>query len=100
MNNNKSTSLFLCIIMDVIGYATYSIPVIGELGDLVWAPISALIFFKMFGSWKGAFGAVFNFVEELMPGLDFIPSFSLMWFLQNFRRGSSQENLQLRQRIN
>ena len=85
MNNQKNASLLLCVVMDLIGYATYSIPVLGELGDLIWAPISAIIFFKTFGGWKGAFGGVFNFVEEILPGTDFIPSFTMMWLWQNFR---------------
>ena len=72
--------------MDLVGYATYAIPVLGEFGDLLWAPISALIFFRTFGGWKGAFGGIFNFVEEIMPGLDFIPTFTLTWLFQNFRR--------------
>jgi len=82
----KTVSLALCIVMDLIGYATYSIPVLGELGDIVWAPVSALIFYKLFGGWKGAFGGLFNFIEEILPGTDFIPSFTLMWLWQNFRR--------------
>jgi hypothetical protein len=79
----QQPSLTQCIVMDILGYATYAIPFIGELGDLVWAPISAMIFYKMFGGWKGAFGSVFNFVEEILPGLDFIPTFTIMWFWQN-----------------
>jgi len=86
MNNEKTSSLLLCIVMDIIGYATYSIPLFGEIGDIIWAPISALIFFRMFGGWKGAIGGAFNFVEELLPGTDFIPSFTLMWLWQNFRQ--------------
>lgn len=89
MNNQKNTSLLLCIVMDLIGYASYSIPILGEFGDILWAPISALIFFRLFGGWKGAFGGVFNFIEEILPGLDFIPSFTLMWLWQNYR--SSQK---------
>jgi hypothetical protein len=27
-------------------------------------------------------GGTFAFLEELLPGTDFIPSFTLMWFLQ------------------
>lgn len=72
--------------MDFLGYLSYAIPGIGELGDILWAPISALIFFRMFGGWKGAFGGLFNFIEELMPGLDFIPSFTLMWIWQRSSR--------------
>jgi hypothetical protein len=90
-NQQKSTSLVLCIVMDLVGYATYSIPVLGELGDLIWAPISALVFFRMFGGWKGAFGGLFNFVEEILPGMDFIPSFTLMWLWQSFRKAKTTE---------
>lgn len=82
----KSTSLVFCVLMDIIGYATYAVPVLGEFGDIIWAPISALIFYKTFGGWKGAFGGMFNFVEEIMPGLDFIPSFTIMWFIQNMQK--------------
>jgi hypothetical protein len=72
--------------MDIIGYATYSVPVLGEVGDVIWAPISAIIFYISFGGWKGGFGAIFNFVEELLPGTDFIPSFTIMWLLQKAAR--------------
>ena len=82
----QSPSLVFCLVMDALGYATYAIPVLGELGDLVWAPISAMIFFKTFGGLKGAFGGVFNFIEELLPGLDFIPTFTITWLIQNFRK--------------
>lgn len=90
MNKNRSLpSLLACIVMDMLGYATYTLPVIGELADIVWAPISATIFFMMFRGWKGAFGGMFNFVEELMPGLDFIPTFTLTWLWHYFTRSKS-----------
>ncbi|MFN8265454.1 MAG: hypothetical protein U0T11_05255 [Chitinophagaceae bacterium] len=78
----KQPSIWFCLLMDAIGFASYALPVLGEFGDIVWAPLSSLIFFISFGGWKGAFGGVFNFVEELLPGFDFIPSFTLMWFWQ------------------
>ena len=81
-----------CIVMDLLGYATYAIPVLGELGDIVWAPLSALIFFKTFGGWKGAFGGMFNFIEEILPGLDFIPTFTITWLWQAFSRAARQTN--------
>ena len=89
MKNQKNVSLLFCIVMDLIGYATYAIPVLGEVGDLFWAPVSGIIFFIVFGGWKGALGGVFNFVEELMPGLDFIPSFTLMWLLRNYGKNQT-----------
>jgi hypothetical protein len=73
--------------MDAIGCVTYIIPGIGEFGDIIWAPISAIIFYKTFGGWKGAFGSVFNFIEEILPGTDFIPSFTIMWFWKYYTPG-------------
>jgi hypothetical protein len=84
--NNKQPSLIFCILMDVLGYATYALPILGEFGDILWAPLSSFIFFRTFGGWKGAFGGLFNFVEEFLPGFDFIPSFTIMWFWQRAGR--------------
>jgi hypothetical protein len=72
--------------MDLIGYATYAIPFLGEFADIIWAPVSAIIFFVSFGGWKGALGGIVNFIEEILPGTDFIPSFTIMWFLQHYRK--------------
>jgi len=72
--------------MDVVGYATYAIPGLGEIADILWAPISAIIFMRTFGGWKGALGGVGNFIEEILPGTDFIPSFTIMWFIQNMQK--------------
>lgn len=82
MTQQKQVSLILCLIMDAIGYATYLIPGIAEFGDIIWAPISAFIFYKTFGGKIGAIGAVFNFIEEALPGTDLIPSFTIMWLLK------------------
>ena len=79
--NKQQPSLAFCIIMDVLGYATYAIPGLGELGDIVFAPVSAIIFYAMFGSWKGA---LFNFTEEILPGTDFIPTFTIAWVWKYF----------------
>jgi hypothetical protein len=76
-------SLGMCLIMDIIGSATIMIPFLGEI---IWAPISAVIFWRMFGFSKGFFGGIFSFIEELIPGLDFIPTFTIMWFIQYVRR--------------
>ena len=78
--------------MDLIGYVTYAIPFLGELADIVWAPLSSIIFFASFGGWKGALGGLGNFIEELLPGTDFIPSFTIMWFIQDNKRRRSAES--------
>lgn len=76
-------SLLTCILLDFIGSAVIVVPVLGEL---IWAPISAFLFWRMFGFRKGFFGGIFSFIEELIPGIDFIPTFTIMWFVQYARR--------------
>ena len=83
--NRRKPSILFCIAMDMIGYATYAIPFWGEAADIIWAPLSGMIFFASFGGWKGALGGIGNFIEELLPGTDFIPSFTIMWLLQQKR---------------
>ena len=81
----RQPSLSFCIVMDLIGCASYAIPFLGEFSDIFWAPISAVIFFISFGGWKGALGGIGNLIEEILPGTDFIPSFTIMWLLQQYR---------------
>ncbi len=48
-------NIAICILMDLVGMATYFFPGLGEFADIVWAPISGYIFYKLFG---GRFGIV------------------------------------------
>ena len=82
----RQPSLLFCIIMDLVGYATYAVPFLGEFGDILWAPLSSLIFFLTFGGWKGAIGGFGNFIEEILPGTDFIPSFTIMWLFNRIQQ--------------
>jgi hypothetical protein len=67
-------SIYLCILLDLIGMTSYLLPVIGEAEDLAWAPVSAIIFYFLFGKKKfGFFGALFSFLEEISPGLILFP---------------------------
>ena len=75
-------NLAICIILDIIGYASFSLPILGEFSDLVWAPLSAMIFYNLFGGKMGIFGGGFSFLEELLPFTDFIPTFSIAWFIR------------------
>ena len=98
--SKQQPSLLFCVIMDVIGYASFALPVLGEFADIVWAPISALIFYKTFGGTKGAFGAIFNFAEEILPFSDFIPTFTIMWVYEFFTKQQTKtihnSNLQIK----
>ncbi|MDR0230331.1 MAG: hypothetical protein LBI72_14905 [Flavobacteriaceae bacterium] len=78
-DNLKYRKLWFGVLLDVIGMVSYSIPLLGEFSDVVWAPISAYLLLKMYPGRVGKTGALINFIEELSPGLDFIPSFTLTW---------------------
>lgn len=76
---NKYKILVLGIIFDLIGNVSFIIPGIGEFTDVIWAPVSAWLMTKLYKGKPGKVAAVINFVEEALPGIDFIPSFTLMW---------------------
>ncbi len=75
-------NIALCIAFDVIGMASYLIPALGEFSDIIWAPISGFLFFKLFGGRFGVIGGVLNFLEEIIPFTDIIPSFTIAWFIR------------------
>ena len=84
MNTQKLflPNIAICILMDLIGMFTYTIPALGEFGDVIWAPFSAFIFYKLFGGKLGLFGGMFDFFEEILPFTDVIPSFTIAWFIR------------------
>ncbi len=77
--NIRNRQLAIGVIMDIVGCLSYVIPGLGEIADVVWAPISAYILAKMYPGKIGKVGALVNFIEELSPGFDFIPTFTLTW---------------------
>ncbi|MGL4582391.1 MAG: hypothetical protein ACRCVU_05360 [Flavobacterium sp.] len=78
-NKIKYRQLFIGILMDLIGCLSYVIPGVGEIADVVWAPISAYILAKMYPGKIGKVAAIVNFIEELSPGFDFIPTYTITW---------------------
>lgn len=77
--NNKYTLLILGVIFDAIGMLSFVIPGVGEFTDVVWAPLASFIIYKMYRGTEGKIGGLITFVDEILPGLDIIPTFTLMW---------------------
>lgn len=94
--NDRSPSLAFCLLMDLIGYFSYAIPFLGEFADILWAPFSAVVFTFTFGGWRGILGGMFNFVEEILPGTDFIPSFTIAWFIRRMRKPEGDNRMKTR----
>lgn len=80
--------LWQVILLDSIGFLSYFIPGVGEYIDVLWAPLSAFLFYKMYGGKMGRVGAAIEFVEELLPFVDFIPTFTIAWIIRKFSKGS------------
>ncbi|TDS66116.1 hypothetical protein [Myroides indicus] len=75
----KKRKLFFSILLDLTGLVSYLIPGAGEFSDIIWAPVSAYILAKMYPGKIGKIGAIVNFIEEISPGTDIIPTFTLTW---------------------
>jgi hypothetical protein len=82
MKKKRLPSLTFCIILDCAGCISYLLPFFGEAEDLLWAPISGIIFYFLFGRKFGVMGGIFSFLEEISPGFDFIPTFTIAWFIR------------------
>jgi len=83
-SKSKYRKLLLCVFLDAIGYLSFLVPFLGEFTDVIWAPISASLLAKMFKGTIGKVGGIFAFFEEILPGLDFIPTFTITWIYSNF----------------
>ncbi len=79
---NKLPSLWLCILLDMVGITSYFIPVWGEWIDVVWAPLSAFLFYLLFGGKTGTIGSAITLAEEALPFTDFIPMFTLGYWVR------------------
>ena len=85
--NNKGTMLVLSLLFDFIGMVSYFVPVFAEVTDLVWAPISGILLVVMFKGTAGKLAGVFGFIEELLPFVGMIPTFTITWFYTYVIRG-------------
>ena len=79
--NYKVKKLVLCVLLDVVGYVSFAIPFVGEFSDIIWAPIAAMISYKMFGEKRGKYTAITTFTEEILPFTDIVPSFTIFCIL-------------------
>ena len=72
---SKNKKLLLGLLFDGCGYISYVFPPF----DIVWAPLSAYLMTKLYKGTSGKVAAVISFIEEALPFVDIIPSFTLMW---------------------
>jgi len=79
--------LLLCICIDILGSANEAIPLVGELVDVVYAPIAALLLRQLFSG--SNIVALLEFTEEILPFTDILPLATICWICEAFFENSS-----------
>ncbi|RNC90158.1 MAG: hypothetical protein ED555_12085 [Allomuricauda sp.] len=77
--DDKYKNLLLGLLFDGIGMSSLLIPGLGDILDVFWAPLAGWLMTRMYKGRVGQAAGVITFVEELIPGLDVIPTFTLTW---------------------
>lgn len=91
-NQGKYKKLILGLVLDGIGMLSLAIPGLGEFLDILWAPVAGWFMTRLYAGKKGKIAGVVAFLEEILPGLDLIPSFTLMWlYTYVFSKGENLE---------
>jgi hypothetical protein len=70
--------LMLSLLIDLIGSASYLLPVVGEGLDLAWAPVQTTLIMSMYDSTSPNLKYV-SFIEEILPFTDIVPSATIGW---------------------
>ncbi|NJB69737.1 hypothetical protein GGR42_000199 [Saonia flava] len=91
LKDKKIRNLFLGLLFDALGMLSFAIPGIGEFSDIIWAPLAAWLMTRMYKGKIGQAAGLVTFVEELIPGLDIIPSFTIMWLYTYIFKGSKSK---------
>ena len=79
LKDKKIKNLFLGLLFDAVGMLSFALPGIGEFSDVIWAPLAGWLMTKMYKGKLGQAAGMVTFVEELVPGLDVVPTFTIMW---------------------
>ncbi|TKD66158.1 hypothetical protein [Flavobacterium sp. ASW18X] len=77
--DKKIKYLILGLLLDLVGMSSLLFPGLGDMLDLVWAPVAGWLMTRMYQGKMGKAAGVVTFIEELVPGLDVIPTFTIMW---------------------
>ena len=83
-DDKKFRNLIFGLIFDGIGMLSFTIPLIGEFSDVIWAPLSGFLMIWMYKGLLGKIGGTITFLEEILPFSDFIPTFTLIWIYNYF----------------
>lgn len=91
--DSKYKTLFLGLLFDAIGMLSFAIPLVGEFSDMIWAPIAAWLMTRLYKGRAGQAAGAVTFVEEIIPGLDVIPTFTIMWLYTHVFKSAKKEKI-------
>lgn len=86
---SKQKKLAYSIVFDAFGYLSFVFPLL----DIGWAPLSGYLMTRMYKGRTGKIAGAIAFIEEAMPGLDIIPTFTLMWLYSYVYKGKTKETI-------
>jgi len=94
--DDKYKKLLLGLLFDGIGMLSFAVPFIGEFSDLIWAPVAGWLMTRMYKGKIGQGAGILTFIEEIIPGLDVIPTFTLMWlYTYIFKRTPENKTIEV-----
>jgi hypothetical protein len=79
---DRVVKLALCIVIDLLGSLSEVIPVLGEVLDLLWAPIAAYTLRSLYAGSNVIF--IIEFMEEILPFSDLIPFATICWIIETY----------------
>jgi hypothetical protein len=90
-NDKKYQKLLLSILLDGVGMLSFAVPFIGDFSDVIWAPVAGWLMTRLYKGKIGQAAGIITFVEELMPGLDVIPTFTITWIYTYLLSGKKKK---------
>ena len=88
----KYKLLIFSVVFDLVGMLSFVVPFISETFDILWAPVSAFLIYKMFKGAEGKVSSIISFVEEAgIFGTDFLPTFTLTWIYKFILKKDNNE---------
>eukprot|EP00980_Cylindrotheca_fusiformis_P027428 scaffold20430_cov120-Cylindrotheca_fusiformis.AAC.2 len=74
--------LLICLAIDIIGSSSELVPILGELTDVVYAPVAATLLRSLYGGSNVIFAL--EFAEEILPFTDILPLATICWVVETY----------------
>ena len=87
--SSKYKKLAYSLTFDALGYVSLIFPPF----DFVWAPAAGYLMTKLYKGKTGKIAGIIVFIEEALPWLDIIPTFTIMWVYTYFFKAKKIVNV-------